>query len=87
MSASNQVVITDGGEAIGTLHQFAAQLGRSRSLIFRCTKQAPSALIFSQSDRDDWLLVLDPHAVSSLVQCVREERDATLRPTCHQQAM
>ena len=87
MSESNQVVITDGGEAIGTLHQFAAQLGQSRSLIFRCTKQIAGAAIFSQADGGDWLLVLDPPAVKSLVQCVREERDATLRPTCHQQAM
>ena len=48
MTTAPQITITEDGEAIGTLHQFADRLDRSRAFVLRCVHdRAQDAVILN----------------------------------------
>ncbi len=71
MTTTPQITITEDGEAIGTLHQFADRLDRSRAVVLRCVHdRAQDAVIFDAGEGLDRLLILDSGGYQALHRCV-----------------
>jgi hypothetical protein len=71
MTITPQMTITEDGEAIGTLHQFADRLDRSRAFVLRCVhNRAQDAVILDAGEGLDRLLILDSDGYQALHRCV-----------------
>ena len=70
MHMSSTINITEDGEAIGTLQQFAHSLKRSRAAILHCVQHyAEGSVILNAGEGMDRLLILDPDGLEMLRRC------------------
>jgi hypothetical protein len=77
MTIPPQITITEDGEAMGTLHQFATHLNRSRAFVLRCVHgRARDAIILHAGEGLDRLLILDAEGYQALHRCTALPRAA-----------
>ena len=70
MTTTPQITITEDGEAMGTLHQFADRLDRSRAFVLHCVHdRAQDAIILDAGEGLDRLLILDSDGYQALHRC------------------
>lgn len=70
MTMTAQITITEDGEAMGTLHQFADRLNRSRAFVLHCVHdRAEDAIILDAGEGLDRLLILDSEGYQALHHC------------------
>lgn len=67
MHMSSTINITEDGEAVGTLQQFARSFKRSREAILHCVQHyAEESVILDAGEGLDRLLILDPDGLEML---------------------
>lgn len=77
MPHPNTITITEDGEAMGTLHQFANRLNRSREMVLQCVQRdARDAVILDAGAALDRLLILDAEGYQALHRCAARARAA-----------
>lgn len=65
----NRLNITEDGEAIGTLQQFAESLNLPRAFILQCLQdELPSSVILNAGEGLDRLLILDTKGLETLLR-------------------
>lgn len=70
MHMSSSINITEDGEAIGTLQQFADSLKRSRAAILHCIQHyAEDTVILNAGEGLDRLLIVDQDGLETLRRC------------------
>lgn len=64
------ITITEDGEAVGTLHQFATRLNRPRAVVLHCVRAGDEdAVILDAGEGRDRLLILDAEGYEALHRC------------------
>ena len=72
MNRDLRVTITEDGEAMGTLSQFADRVNRSRSFVLRWVHdRAPRAIVLNAGEGRERLLILAPNEFKRLLRCTR----------------
>ncbi len=62
--------ITEEGEAVGTLRQFASRFQATPASILDCLRQhAPSGVVLDAGRGRDRLLILDPEGLAAICSC------------------
>lgn len=70
METTRRITVTEDGEVMGTLHQFADRLNRSRSFVLHCVRdRAQDAIILNAGEGLDRLLILDAEGYEALHHC------------------
>lgn len=70
MNRDVPITITEDGEAMGMLHQFAARLNQSRSIVLHCVQAGEEdTVIMNAGEGLDRLLILDAEGYQALHRC------------------
>lgn len=64
--------MAEEGEIIGTLHQFAAALGVTWSVLLRCAEQDDDVIMLTPGNGQDNILIVDRDHIGALQQCAKD---------------
>ena len=77
-SQTDQIRITEEGEAIGTLRQFSSSFDMSHGSVLECMRrEAEDSIILHAGSGRDRVLIVDAQAIEALLDCTTPDQDRT----------